>query len=104
VFVDRLGQPLLDRLPVLLTQFETNTDLKHAGRDDMVASTAGLEFVSQRGMQIVRELDPIVTTALRNQPELLVTWASVSRVERRLNPTTTTSTTPPGSGATAPAA
>jgi hypothetical protein len=87
VFVDRLGQPVLDRLPILLTQFETNTDLKHAGRDEMVASTAALEFVSERGRQVVRELDPIVTTALRNQPELLVTWASVSRVERRTNPT-----------------
>jgi hypothetical protein len=100
VFVDRLGQPVLDRLPILLTQFETNTDLKHAGRDEMVASTAGMEFVSERGQQVVRELDPIVTTALRNQPELLVTWASVSRVERRTNPTTTPAAPAP---ATAPA-
>ena len=96
VFVDRLGQPTIDRMAILLTQFETNTDLKHSGRDELVASTAALEFVSQRGMSIVRELDPIVITALRNQPELLVTWASVSRVERRTNPTTeTTTTTPP---------
>jgi hypothetical protein len=101
VFVDRLGQPLLDRLPVLLTQFETNTDLKHAGRDDMVASTAALGFVSGRGLQVVRQLDPIVTTALRNQPELMVTWAGLSRVERRTNPTT--ETTPPTPPAPTPA-
>jgi hypothetical protein len=110
VFVDRLGQPLLDRLPVLLTQFETNTDLKHAGRDGMVASTAALGFISQRGMAIVRELDPIVTVVLKNKPELLVAWASVSRVERRTNPTapattpTATPTAPAPASPSAPAA
>jgi hypothetical protein len=104
VFVDRLGQPFLDRLPVLLTQFESNTDIKHAGRDEMVASTAALEFVSQRGMAIVRELDPIVTVVLKNKPALLVAWASVSRVERRTNPTPpTATTTTPTTPAPAPA-
>jgi hypothetical protein len=106
VFIDRLGQPLLDRLPVLLTQFESNTDLKHAGRDEMVASTAALGFVSQRGMAIVRELDPIVTVLLKDKPELLVAWDSVSRVERRTNPTapaTTPTPTPTPAPAPAPA-
>jgi hypothetical protein len=43
----------LDRLAVLLTQFESNTDTKHAGRDQIVASTAALKLVSSRGLAIV---------------------------------------------------
>jgi hypothetical protein len=103
VFVDRLGQPFLDRLAVLLTQFESDTDTKHAGRDQMVASTAALKLVSGRGLAIVDELDPIVTVALRNKPEMLVVWAGLSRVERRTNPTTVTTPAAPAPTAPAPA-
>jgi hypothetical protein len=95
IFADRLGQPLLDRIPVLLAQFEVNTGQKNAGRNGRVAATTDLEATAARALALVRELDPIVRSTLRDRPGLLAAWKSASRVERRRSEPAVPSPTPP---------
>jgi hypothetical protein len=95
VFVDRLGEPYLERLATLVAQFDANTDRKTSGRSEQVESTAGMWESAGRGLAVVKELDGIITELLEERPAKLAAWKSISRVERRTGPTPTESTTPP---------
>jgi hypothetical protein len=86
LFVDHLGEPYLAELTALVTQFEANTDRKSAGLSDQVESTAGLADAGARGLAIVKQLDAM-EELLANDPARLAAWKSISRVERRTNPT-----------------
>jgi hypothetical protein len=97
VFVDHLGEPYLASLAALVTQFDTNTDRKSAGLSEQVESTAGLSDAAARGLAVVKQLDAIIVELLASQPAKLAAWKSISRVERRTNPT------PPAAPAPAPA-
>jgi hypothetical protein len=103
VFADHLGEPYLVELATLVTQFDTATDRKSAGLSDQVESTAGLDDAADRGLRIVKRLDAIITELLADKPAKLAAWKSLSRVERRTNPTTQIVTTPPGSAPATPA-
>jgi hypothetical protein len=96
VFADHLGEPYLVELETLVTQFDTATDRKSAGLSDQVESTAGLDDAADRGLKIVKRLDAIMVELLADRPAKLAAWKSISRVERRTNPTapTTTPTAP----------
>jgi hypothetical protein len=58
------------------------TGTKNAGRATQVGGTAGLLAKSREGMDIVHELDAILSYQYRDNPALLAGWKSACRVER----------------------
>ena len=72
------------------------TGQKNAGHATQMAGTAGLLAQSRTGVEILRELDAILSYQYRNNPALLAAWKGACRIER--DPVTETVQTPPGGG------
>jgi hypothetical protein len=98
-FVDR-GVPadFDETMNDLIDALEEATQQKSSGLSEQSGGTAGLADAAKRGVQLVKELDAIMTHLLRNSPSLKAAWKTASRIQRDPQPTTPAATT--GNGAT----
>jgi hypothetical protein len=85
----------LDDLDDLIDDFEAGTGLKNGGRQRQVGGTAGIEADIKAANKDVRRLDTIVSNQLANNPGLLASWKSASRLERGPVRSSEEVTTPP---------
>ncbi|MCA1558239.1 MAG: hypothetical protein LC731_06845 [Acidobacteria bacterium] len=72
----------IEDLTDAIEEFEEATGSRNLNTRKRVSATAALRDALERGMQIKRELDPIVRNKYRNNPAKLAAWESASRVER----------------------
>lgn len=68
---------------------ETNIDAYQAaltgqntGKDEHIEAAGGIDGAVGRGLDKLRELDPIVRNKLHDNPALLAAWLSAKRIER----------------------
>lgn len=96
-FIKR-GMPadFLDDLNEDLSAFEQALTQRTQSQDVQVNATATIDDLIERGMNIVRQLDPIMRNIFEDNPGKLAAWLSASRVERaprrRKQPQQTTTT------------
>jgi hypothetical protein len=101
LFVDRGLPATFDtELTAKKTALVAATGQKNAGQAMQMAGTAGLLAQSRVGLDLLRELDAILSYQYRNDPALLAAWKGACRVER--DPVTETQT--PAAPAPAPTA
>ncbi len=55
---------------------------QNTGREESVTAAASIDASIQRGLDILRQLDPIVRNKLHNNPALLAAWLAANRTER----------------------
>ena len=80
----RRGLPadFLDDLGRDITAFETSVNQKIQGTETHVTATAAIDDAIERGINTMRELDPIMRNTFANDPATLAAWLSASHVER----------------------
>jgi hypothetical protein len=80
----RRGMPatFLEDLEADITAFETSINQKIQGTEKHVTATAAIDDAMERGLNTVRELDPIMRNTFMNDPAKLAAWLSASHVER----------------------
>ncbi len=77
-----LPASFLEDLSAAVSAFENALSGQTQGVERRVTATAAIEAVIERGRQLVRELDAIVSNKYRNNRATLAAWESASRVER----------------------
>ncbi len=65
-----------------IAAFEEAMNQRVQGTQGHITATAAIDELTERGMQIVRELDAIMRNTLANNPAKLAAWMSASHVER----------------------
>lgn len=93
-----LPADFLEDLQADIEQLEEAITRKAQGTETHVEATAAIDDLIERGMNAVRELDPIMRNTFANDPVKLAGWMSASHVERSRQRAT------PDSPATAPPA
>lgn len=94
-FIKRgLPANFLDDLAADIAAFEETLAQRTHGTTAHVNATASIDDLIERGMKIVRELDPIMRNIYENNPGKLAAWLSASRVERAPRRTPPTPPTP----------
>lgn len=82
-FIKRgLPPTFLDDLNDDITAFEQALTQRTQGTETHVNATATIDDLIERGMNTVRELDPIMRNIFDDNPGKLAAWLSASRVER----------------------
>lgn len=87
----------LEDLTAAVTRFENSLNEKNASTEKRITATAAINSGLERGLKLVRELDPIVNNKFRGDAATLAAWASASHVARppkKAAPQKTTATTP----------
>jgi len=104
-FIDRdFPATFVADLSGLATEFAETTGRKYAGGQMRKGGTLGVDQAAEKGLDIVQELNAIVTKKLRKtDPVLLGVWKAASRLEQPPRRSKEVSTTPPSSPAPAPA-
>ncbi len=77
-----LPATFLEDLNAARSAFESALSSQNQNTGRRVTATAAIEAVIERGRQIVRELDAIVSNKYRKDHATLAAWESASRVER----------------------
>jgi hypothetical protein len=87
----------LEDLTAAVTRFESALNEKNVNTEKSIAATAAISSSLERGMKLVRELDPIIKNKFRGDAAALAAWASASHVERppKKRAPRTTPATPP---------
>jgi hypothetical protein len=97
-FIKR-GMPtdFLEDLQADIDEMEQAITRKVQGKESHVTATAAIDAEIERGMNAVRELDPVMRNTFAANAATLAAWMSASRVERspRRNPHAATPPTPP---------
>jgi hypothetical protein len=100
-FVDRgMAADFDTALAAKKAELMAATGLKNSGHATQMSGTAGLLAKSREGMEILHELDAILSHQYRNNPALLAAWKGACRVERGAEPEQPVGTA--GGGATTP--
>ena len=82
-FIKRgLPAGFLDDLNEDIAAFGEALAQRTQGKEKHVNATATIDDLVERGMKIVRELDPIMRNLFENEPGKLAAWLSASHVER----------------------
>lgn len=55
---------------------------QNTGREERVTAAASIDSAIERGLNALRQLDPIVRNKLHDNPALLAAWLSAKRTER----------------------
>ncbi len=55
---------------------------QNTGMEESVTAAASIDGAVRRGLDALRELDPIVRNKLHDNPALLAAWLSAKRTER----------------------
>ncbi|HEX8749391.1 MAG TPA: hypothetical protein VF717_19600 [Pyrinomonadaceae bacterium] len=77
-----LPATFIEDLTEAIAKFEEAAGTKNLNTGKRISATAALRDALERGMQLKRELDPIVRNKYRNDPAKLAAWESASHVER----------------------
>jgi hypothetical protein len=72
----------IEDLHAQIEAFELADNSQNEGSDTSVAARAEIDAAIERGMNAIRQLDPIVRNKLRNDPAGLAAWESARHVER----------------------
>jgi len=72
----------IEDLVRLIADFESASGSRQLNTRKRVSATAALKDALERGMQLKRELDPIVRNKYRGNAAKLAAWESASHVER----------------------
>ena len=80
----RRGMPtdFLEDLQADIDEMEEAITRKEQGAGSHVAATAAIDTEIERGMNAVRELDPVMRNTFSADPATLAAWTSASHVER----------------------
>jgi hypothetical protein len=80
----RRGMPadFLEDLAADIDRMEQAVSRKARGTESHVAATAAIDAEVERGMTVVRQLDPVVRNTFASDPAALAAWFSASHVER----------------------
>lgn len=80
----RRGMPadFLEDLAADITAMEQAISQKARGTESHVAATAAIDTEIERGMNAVRQLDPVVRNTFVSDPATLAAWLSASHVQR----------------------
>jgi hypothetical protein len=91
------GMPanFLEDLQADIDEMERSIARKAQGASSQVAATAAIDTEIERGMNAVRELDPVMRNTFASDPATLAAWQSASHVERPSRRTQTETTTTP---------
>ena len=82
-FVRRgLSANFIDNLSTLITNFEQAVDQMIQNEETRVAATAAIKDLVQGGMNVLRQLDPIMRNVFVDDPATLAAWGSARHVER----------------------
>jgi hypothetical protein len=82
-FIDRgLDPDFIEQILARRDEMHAALAIKNKGLSQRVGSTAGLADLARRGMQLLRELDAILTHQYRNDADLFASWKSACHVER----------------------
>jgi hypothetical protein len=82
-FIKRgLPADFLDDLNDDIEQFEEAIALRIQGTGMHISATAAIDDLIERGMEMVRELDPIMRNIFAQDAAKVAAWRSASRVER----------------------
>ena len=82
-FIERgLDPDFIEQIAARQGEMLAALTIKNNGRSLQIGGTAGLAALVRRGMQILRELDAILTHQYRGNPSLLAAWKSAARVQR----------------------
>jgi hypothetical protein len=82
-FIKRgLPATFLDDLNDDIAAFEETLTQRTLGQETHINATATIDDLIERGMQIVRQLDPIMRNLFENEPGKLAAWLSASHIER----------------------
>jgi len=77
-----LPATFLENLDAATNAFESAQSSQNQNTERRETATAAIEAVVERGRQLVRELDAIVSNKYRKDRATLAAWESASRVER----------------------
>ena len=77
-----LSPNFIDNLSTLITNFEQAIDQMIQSEETRVAATAAIKDLFQVGMDILRQLDPIMRNVFADDPATLAAWGSARHVER----------------------
>lgn len=72
----------LEDLTTAVAGFESAVNEKNTSTEKRITATAAISASLERGLKLVRELDPIVRNKFRSDPATLAAWESASHVER----------------------
>lgn len=72
----------LDELDAHITAFEQAIDRQQRSKRERVSATEGLGDGVERGVNKVRQIDPVVRNKFRDNPKVLSEWESASHTER----------------------
>ena len=82
-FVSRgMAPDFIDDLKARIHAVEQSSDDRALESGDRIASTAGVAEAAERGLEAVRELDPIVRNVYASNDAEVAAWESASHVER----------------------
>ena len=96
VFTERgLPAGFIAGFTAMVTAAEAAVQNRNTGLINRSGATAGIAAMGRRGLAISRELDSIMSVALRHDPVLLAAWQTAKRVARRAPATPPTAPTAP---------
>jgi hypothetical protein len=72
----------LEDLTAVIAVFESAVNEKNASTEKHITATAAINASLERGLKLVRELDPIVRNKFRADAATLAAWDSASHVQR----------------------
>ena len=75
-------ESLFSELEDNITVFEGALGDHNTGKEESVSAGASIDGAVGRGLDALRELDPIVRNKLHDNPALLAAWLSAKRIER----------------------
>ena len=95
-FIKRgLPPDFLEDLNDDIEEFEAAINRRIEGTESHITATAAINDLIERGMNTVRELDPVMRNIFAHDTARLAAWLSASRVERAPRRRKGTPTTPP---------
>jgi hypothetical protein len=65
-----------------IAAYQTAFTSQNTGREEHVTASASIDGAVGRGLEALRQLDPIVRNKLHDNPALLAAWLSAKRTER----------------------
>jgi len=77
-----LPEGFLDRMAEVLGQLERADEAQEAGLSSQIGGTAGLAALVDRGMELRKQLSPLVRNRFESEPAIWAEWQSASRVVR----------------------
>ena len=75
-------ESVLQDLEADIAAYQTALTGQNTGRDESLTAAASIDGAVGRGLDALRELDPIVRNKLRDNPALLAAWLGAKRTER----------------------